>query len=77
MTVIQLHIPDELESALQQVPGDVEAFILNAVKRQLDTSLQADDADIEASASLDLGDDFLSEEELNYYLNLPDNVSSK
>jgi len=77
MTVIQLHIPDELESALQQVPGDVEAFILNAVKRQLDTSLQADDTDIEASASLDLGDDFLSEEELNYYLNLPDNVSSK
>jgi len=77
MTVIRLHIPDELESALQQVPGDVEAFILNAVKRQLDTSLQADDADIEASASLDLGDDFLSEEELNYYLNLPDNVSSK
>lgn len=72
MTVIQIHIPDELEPALQQLPGDIEEFIVEAVRKQLAQPIQADDVDIEASAAVDLGDDFLSKEELQYYLNLPD-----
>lgn len=72
MTVIQVHIPDELEPALQQVPGDVEDFIVEAVRKQLLVPRQAEDADIEASAAVDSGDDFLSPEEVQYYLSLPD-----
>ena len=34
--------------------------------------LQADDSDVDASAAVDLGDDFLTPEEVQYYLNLPD-----
>ena len=72
MTVIQVHIPDELESALQQVPGDVEEFIVEAMRKQLALPVQAEDADMEASAAVDAGDEFLSPEEVQYYLNLPD-----
>jgi hypothetical protein len=72
MTVIQIHIPDELEPALQQVPGDVEEFIVEAVRKQLALPVQAEDTDIEASAAVDAGDEFLSPEEVQYYLNLPD-----
>lgn len=72
MTVIQIHIPDELEPALQQVPGDVEEFIVEAVRKQLALPIQAEDADIEVSAVVDAGDEFLSPEEIEYYLNLPD-----
>ncbi len=72
MTVIQVHIPDELEPALQQVPGDVEEFIVEAVRKQLALPVQAEDADIDASATVDAGEEFLSPEEVQYYLNLPD-----
>lgn len=72
MTVIQIHIPDELESALQQVPGDVEEFIVEAVRKQLALPIQAEDTAIEASAAVDAGDEFLSPEEVQHYLNLPD-----
>lgn len=72
MTIIQVHIPDELEPALQQLPGDVEDFIVEAVRKQLSLPTQAEDADIEASAAVDLGDEFLTPEEVQYYLSLPD-----
>ena len=72
MTVIELHIPDDLEPVLQQIPGDKQQFILDAVRQQLSAS----DADIEAAASNDLGDETLLPSELTYYLSLP-NVPSR
>ena len=74
MTVIELHIPDDLEPALQQVPGDKQQFILDAVRQQLSDFAQATDTDIEAATITDLGDESLTQNELTYYLNLP-NVS--
>lgn len=57
---------------MQQVSGDVEEFIVEAVRKQLALPSQADDADVEASAAVDAGDEFPSSEEVQYYLNLPD-----
>ncbi|MBC8154475.1 MAG: hypothetical protein H7Z72_16345 [Bacteroidetes bacterium] len=71
MTVIELQIPDDLEPALQRVPGDKQQFILDAVRHQLAGSALATDADIEASTVNDLTDDTLTPAELSYYLNLP------
>lgn len=76
MTVIELHIPDDLEPALQQVPGDKQQFILDAVRHQLSEYFQAAEADIEAANAHDLADDLLTKDELTYYLNLP-NVSAR
>lgn len=71
MTVIRIHIPDDIETALAAIPGDKEQFILEAVRHQLSGLTLATEGDIESAAALDLGDDFLSQDELNYYLNLP------
>ena len=71
-TVIQVHIPDELDPTLQQVPGEVEAFIVEAMQKQLASPMQAEDANIETSSAIDAGDEFLSPDEVQYYLNLPD-----
>ena len=60
------HIPDELEPALQQVPGDVEQFIVEAVRKQLALPVQAEDGDSEASAAVDAGNEFLLPEEVQY-----------
>lgn len=72
MTIVQLTIPDELEAALQVLAGDVEVFILDAVRQQLRPRIIAADDDIEAAASADTGEDFLTPAEVSYYLNLPD-----
>lgn len=72
MTVIELKIPDDLEPALQQVPGDKQQFILDAVRYQLSELSVATDADIEAATASDLRDELLTPDELTYYLNLPD-----
>ena len=70
MTVIELQIPDDLEPALKQVSGDKQQFILDAVRRQLsDTPTEAD---IETATATDLSDELLTQDELTYYLNLPD-----
>ncbi len=71
MTVIELRIPDDMEPALQQVPGDKQLFILDAVRQQLSDMMQATDTDIELATTHDLGDDFLNHSELAYYLALP------
>lgn len=72
MTVIELQIPDDLEPALQQVPGDKQQFILDAVQHQLSELSVATDADIEAATAIDLRNELLTQDELTYYLNLPD-----
>lgn len=74
MTVIELQIPDDLEPALKQVSGDKQQFILDAVRRQL--SDFTTEADIEAATTSDLRDEVLTNDELAYYLNLP-NVPSR
>ena len=71
MTVISLAIPDELESALQQVPGDIETFILDAVRKQLTPHHRASDADIESAALADVEPDYLSAQDVEHYLSLP------
>ena len=71
MTVISLAIPDELESALQQIPGDVETFILDAVRKQLTPQRWASDADVESVALSDAEPDYLSTQEVAHYLSLP------
>ncbi|GAB2558880.1 hypothetical protein [Spirosoma areae] len=76
MTVIELKIPDDLEPALQQVPGDKQQFILDAVRHQLAGFAQAIETDIEAATASDLQDELLTQNELSYYLNLP-NVSTR
>ena len=76
MTVIELQIPDDLEPALRQVPGDKQQFILDAVRHQLSEISVATDADIEAATATDLRDESLTQDELTYYLNLP-NVSPR
>ena len=72
MTVIEVQIPDDLEPALQQVPGDPQQFILDAVRLHLLDINVATEADIEASSASDLRDELLTQNELTYYLNLPD-----
>ncbi|QJD80957.1 hypothetical protein [Spirosoma rhododendri] len=72
MTVISLTIPDELEYALQDIPGDVETFILNALRRELLPQQWATDTDIEAAAAADSAADFLSVQEVRHYLSLTD-----
>lgn len=72
MTVISLIIPDELEPALQKVPGSVEAFILEAIRRELTPQQWASDAELEAATAADNDDDFLSRQDLQYYLSLSD-----
>lgn len=71
MTVIELQIPDDLEPALQQVPGDPQQFILDAVRLHLLDFNTATDADIDASTASDLCNDLLTKTELAYYLSLP------
>ena len=71
MTVISLTIPDELEPALQEVPGSVEAFILEAIRKELIPQQWASDAELEAATAADSDDDFLSQQDLQYYLSLP------
>jgi hypothetical protein len=71
MTVISLTIPDELESALLAIPGSVEAFILDAVRSQLLPHQWASDSDLEEAAVADSDDDFLSQQDIQYYLALP------
>jgi hypothetical protein len=71
MTVIELHIPEELEPALQQIPGDVETYILDLIRRQLAMPQSATDEDVEMASAHDLSDDYLAPDELAYYLNLP------
>lgn len=53
MTVISLAIPDELESALKQIPGDIEAFILEAVRKELIPHQEASETDIELATLID------------------------
>ena len=72
MTVISLTIPDELESALQAVPGGAEAFILEAVRKELNLSEWASDAELEVAAAADADEDFLSQQDVQYYMTLPD-----
>ena len=72
MTVLELQLPDDIEEQLRQMPGDVQAFILDAVRHQLRDNKLATDEDIEAATVADLTDDILTAEELTYYLNLPD-----
>lgn len=72
MTVIELTIPDDLEPALQQVPGDTQQFILDAVRLHLRKISVATDAEIETASASDLQNDLLTNSELSYYLNLPD-----
>lgn len=55
---------------MQQVPGDVEEFIVKVIFKQFAPLRQVEDADIEGLATVDLGDDFLVPKEVKYYLNL-------
>jgi hypothetical protein len=68
---VHLHIPEDLASQLTPFGSEVENFILRAVRTQLSTPESATDAHIEQAAVLDTAEDFLSPEELAYYLNLP------
>ena len=72
MTVISLTIPDELESALQEVPGSIEAFILEAVRKELQPLQWASDTELEKAAASDSDSDFLSQHEIQQYMALPD-----
>ena len=72
MTIIELQIPDDLEPALQQVSGDKQQFILDAVRQHLSDLTVATDADIEVATAIDLRSEMLTQDELTYYLNLPD-----
>ncbi len=76
MAVIELQLPDDIEERLQQIPGNVQAFILEAVRQQLQYHRPATDEDIEIATAIDLLDDILTTEELTYYLNLP-NVQTR
>ena len=71
MTVISLTIPDELESALQALSLPVETFILNAIRNELAPLRWASDVDIEVSAANDVEADFLNQQEIAYYMGLP------
>lgn len=71
MTVISLTIPDELESALQDLPVPVETFILDAVRKELTPPKWASDADLETASASDVDTDFLSQQEIDYYMALP------
>jgi hypothetical protein len=74
MTLIQLSIPDELGVMLKDVADDVNSFVTKAIRHELDRTYHATDEEIEASAIIDNSEDFLSSDELKYYLNLPNNV---
>lgn len=74
MTLIQLHIPDDLSKNLNEATTNVESFVINAIRHELDRTQTASDVEIETSAIIDQTSEFLTPEELKYYLNLPSHV---
>ena len=75
MTHIHLRIPDDLRENLNQIADkDIESFVIEAIRHELDRNPIATDSDIEKSSVLDLSSDFLSPVELRYYLDLPNHV---
>lgn len=74
MTLIQISIPDELSIALKSVAQDVNSFVTEAIRHELDRTQSASDMEIEAATISDISDEFLSSNELQYYLSLPSNV---
>jgi len=74
MTLIQLHIPDELNNEIRKVTIDVENFVIGAIQHELERTKSASDFEIEVASIIDQSDDLLTSDELKYYLNLADNV---
>ena len=75
MTYIHLCIPDDLQENLNQIANkDIESFVIEAIRHELDRNSVATDSDIEKSNVLDLSSDFLSPAELRYYFDLPNHV---
>lgn len=74
MTVIHLSIPDDLGLILNKTTKDVNSFVTNAIRHELDRAITATDADIELASISDNSSDYLSIDELKYYLSLPSNV---
>jgi hypothetical protein len=74
MTLIQISIPDELSIALKSVTQDINSFVTDAIRHELDRTQSATDIEIEAATISDISDEFLSSDELQYYLSLPSNV---
>lgn len=46
MTLIQLHIPDDLSKNLNEATTNVESFVINAIRRELDRTQTASDTEI-------------------------------
>ena len=75
MTHIHLRILDDLQENLNQIADkDIESFVIEAIRHELDRNPIATDSDTEKSSVLDLSSDFLSPTELRYYLDLPNHV---
>lgn len=74
MTLIQISIPDELSIALKSVAKDVNSFVTDAIRHELDRTQSATDIEIEAANIFDNSGEYLSPDELKYYLNLPADV---
>lgn len=74
MTVIHLSIPDDLGLILNKTTKDVNSFVTNAIRHELDRAITVTDADIELASISDNSSDYLSIDELKYYLSLPSNV---
>ena len=54
------------------LPDDEVSFYVKGNKGIIEVSLAASDRDIERSAVNDVSADYISEDDLNYYLNLDD-----
>ena len=69
MTLIHLNIPSDLETELSKLQTDLETVVITAL-RQYVLSV-ANEKDLEIAAVQDNVDDFLTAQELDYYLTLP------
>lgn len=72
MTLIHLNIPSDLETELSKLQTDLETVVITALRQYvLSVVSVANEKDLEIAAVQDNVDDFLTAQELDYYLTLP------
>lgn len=71
MATLQLNIPTDLENELFKLQIDLESVVIKAIRQYISSNISvASEQDMELAASQDNGDEYLTLQELNYYLAL-------
>lgn len=71
MTTLHLTIPTDLENELSRLQIDPELVAIKAIRQYISSNISvATEHDMESAAAKDNADEYLTTQELNYYLAL-------